>query len=85
MNNKITKHRNENIGIKSTRTLTIKNGDNLTSRTPKNNNNGKKIQTKKERTMHKFKSIPSIPYKYMEISSMPTEHLNCQSYTVYPI
>lgn len=35
--------------------------------------------------MHKFKSIPTIQYRDMEVSTIPTEHQIYQSYTAHPI
>ena len=77
--NKTSKHKTSHHTIKSSRNLTIRENDALTSRTPQSQ--AKKLEIKKNGNMQKFKSIPTIACRDMEMSSIPTENLIYQSYT----
>lgn len=81
--NKTSKHKSSSRTIKSSRNLTIKEAESLTSRTPQNKN--KKLEIKKISNIQKFKSIPTLAYRDIEMSSIPTENLIYQSYVGNPI
>lgn len=68
--NKTSKHKNSTRTIKSSRNLTTRQAEIISTRTPQNN--GKKLQIKKTADMQKFKSIPTITYRDVEVASIPT-------------
>jgi hypothetical protein len=80
MKKKAPKDKNCSKLTTSTRHATIKHGDSLTNRTPISNQ-------RKQQLIYtqKFKSIPIIPYKDLEILSRPSEHQFFQNHTVHPI
>lgn len=81
--NKTSKHKNSTRTIKSSRNLTVREAELISTRTPQNH--AKKLEIKKTSDMHKFKSIPNITYRDVEVTSIPTENLIYQSYVGQPI
>lgn len=81
--NKASKHKNSTRTIKSSRNLTLKDSLVATSRTPQNN--PKKLEIKRGANMQKFKSIPTIPHRDIQMTTIPTDIPIYQSYTGNPI
>lgn len=71
--NKASKHKNSTRAIKSSRNLTARDVEMVSSRTPQHN--PKHLQIKRNGNMHKFKSIPTIANRDIEMASVPTENI----------